>query len=67
MLTKVFLLPKAADVIEEVIPSEKALNGPAVVPEAEPSKLQLSPEERPSIIPEGGESNQEEAVLNGVS
>ncbi|XP_066478469.1 RNA-binding protein FXR1 isoform X1 [Tiliqua scincoides] len=56
----------ATDVIEEISPSEKALNGPAIVPGTEPSKLQHSPEERSSIVPEDG-NNQEEAVLNGVS
>uniref|UniRef100_A0ACB8FCP3 Fragile X mental retardation syndrome- protein 1 n=1 Tax=Sphaerodactylus townsendi TaxID=933632 RepID=A0ACB8FCP3_9SAUR len=56
----------ANDVIEEVSPSEKAMNGPAAVPEPEPSKLQKSPEERPSAVPEDG-NKPEEAVLNGVS
>ncbi|XP_060098555.1 RNA-binding protein FXR1 isoform X1 [Heteronotia binoei] len=56
----------AKDVIEEVGPSEKAVNGPAAVSGTEPSKLQKSPEERPSTIPEDG-NKQEEAVLNGVS
>ncbi|XP_077204419.1 RNA-binding protein FXR1 isoform X4 [Paroedura picta] len=56
----------AKDVIEEVGPSEKAVNGPAAVSGTEPSKLQKSPEERPSSVPEDG-NKQEEAVLNGVS
>ncbi|XP_034988516.1 RNA-binding protein FXR1 isoform X1 [Zootoca vivipara] len=54
------------DVIEEVGLSEKAINGPAVISETEPSKLQHSPEERPSIVQEDG-NKQDEAVLNGVS
>ncbi|XP_042311997.1 fragile X mental retardation syndrome-related protein 1 isoform X2 [Sceloporus undulatus] len=56
----------AKDVIEEVAVPEKAINGPAVVPGTEPSKLQHSPEERPSTVQEDG-NKQEEAVLNGVS
>nr|XP_060623439.1 RNA-binding protein FXR1 isoform X1 [Anolis sagrei ordinatus] len=56
----------AKDVIEEVVVPEKAINGPAVVPGTEPSKLQHSPEERPSTVQEDG-NKQEEAVLNGVS
>ncbi|XP_053162489.1 RNA-binding protein FXR1 isoform X3 [Hemicordylus capensis] len=56
----------AKDVIEEVGPSEKAINGPAVVSVTEPSELQQSPEERPSTVHEDG-NKQEEAVLNGVS
>ncbi|XP_062832867.1 RNA-binding protein FXR1 isoform X1 [Anolis carolinensis] len=56
----------AKDVIEEVVVPEKAINGPTVVPGTEPSKLQHSPEERPSTVQEDG-NKQEEAVLNGVS
>ncbi|XP_060623440.2 RNA-binding protein FXR1 isoform X2 [Anolis sagrei] len=56
----------AKDVIEEVVVPEKAINGPAVVPGTEPSKLQHSPEESPSTVQEDG-NKQEEAVLNGVS
>ncbi|XP_028587471.1 RNA-binding protein FXR1 isoform X1 [Podarcis muralis] len=54
------------DVIEEVGLSEKAINGPAVISETEPSNLQHSPEERPSTVQEDG-NKQDEAVLNGVS
>ncbi|XP_061493377.1 RNA-binding protein FXR1 isoform X1 [Rhineura floridana] len=54
------------DVIEEVGLPEKAVNGPAVISETEPSKLQHSSEERPSTVPEDG-NKQDEAVLNGVS